>query len=44
MDDFPWRKNYDQGVPHNLDYPQQPIFGFLEEVARDNPDLICTVF
>ena len=44
MDDFPWRKNYDEGVPHTLEYPQVPLFHFLEEVARKNPEAACTIF
>jgi long-chain acyl-CoA synthetase len=44
MDDFPWRKNYDEGVPHTLDYPKVPLFYFLEEAARKTPNAPCTIF
>lgn len=44
MNDFPWRKSYDEGVPHTLEYPQVPLFYFLEEVARKTPEATCTIF
>ena len=43
-DKFPWRANYDKGVPHNIDYPPVPLFYFLEESARKYPDKACTIF
>ena len=44
MDDRPWIKKYDQGVPTHIDYPEVPVFYFLEETARKYPDSPCTVF
>jgi long-chain acyl-CoA synthetase len=44
MDDRPWLKRYDEGVPHHLDYPRIPLFGLLEEAARKYPDSPCTIF
>ena len=44
MDDFPWQKNYDNGVPKTLEYPAVPIFYYLEEVAKKHPEKICTIF
>jgi long-chain acyl-CoA synthetase len=44
MDDFPWRKHYDEGVPQSIDYPREPLFHFLEEVAREHPEYTCTIF
>lgn len=44
MDDRPWLKYYDEGVPHHLDYPEVPLFYFLEEAARNHPESPCTIF
>ena len=39
-----WIKNYDRGVPSHIDYPQVPLYYFLEESARKYPDTPCTIF
>ncbi len=39
-----WIKNYDEGVPTHIDYPQKPLFHFLEEGAAKHPDKTCTIF
>lgn len=39
-----WLKNYDVGVPQNIEYPQKPLFHFLEEAAQKYPDKACTIF
>ena len=39
-----WLKNYDEGVPTRIDYPEKPLFHFLEEEAKKNPDKTCTIF
>lgn len=44
MQDRPWLKNYDAGVPETIDYPDQPLYGFLEQAAKDQPDQTCTIF
>ncbi len=44
MEDRPWLKQYDQGVPQTLDYPEVPLFYFLEEAARKYPNTPCTIF
>ena len=44
MEDRPWFKLYDQGVPQHIDYPATPLFGLLEESARKYPDSPCTIF
>src|SRR4030066_1133121 len=44
MEDRPWFKLYDKGVPKNIDYPAIPLFGLLEESARKYPDSPCTIF
>ncbi len=43
-DDFPWRKHYDEGVPVSLDYPDRPLYGYLEDAAQKYPDKVCTIF
>jgi long-chain acyl-CoA synthetase len=44
MDDRPWLKLYDKGVPQHIEYPSIPLFGLLEESARKYPDSPCTIF
>ena len=44
MDEHPWLKQYDKGVPYNLEYPEVPLFYFLEEAARKHPNTACTIF
>jgi len=44
MENRPWLKNYDKGIPASLEYPQVPLFHFLEESARKYPDRPCTLF
>jgi long-chain acyl-CoA synthetase len=44
MDERPWLKCYDEGVPQHIDYPDVPLFYFLEEAARKYPNTPCTIF
>jgi long-chain acyl-CoA synthetase len=44
MHDRPWLEHYDDGVPFTLDYPEVPLFHFLEESSRRYPDTPCTIF
>jgi long-chain acyl-CoA synthetase len=45
MEHKPWLKKYDKGVPHTLEpYPQIPLFGFLEQAAREYPDNTALIF
>jgi long-chain acyl-CoA synthetase len=38
MDDRPWLKNYDQGVPHTLaPYPQRTLLDVVTEIAHECP-------
>ena len=39
-----WHDQYDQGVPRSIDYPQVPLFDFLERNAENTPDKPCTLF
>jgi long-chain acyl-CoA synthetase len=44
MEERPWQKYYDKGVPYTIDYPPVPLFYFLEEAARRYPESPCTIF
>ncbi len=44
MEDRPWLKRYDDGVPTSIDYPQVPLHHFIEESARKYPNSPCTIF
>ena len=44
MDYRVWNDRYDEGVPRQLDYPEVPLFHFLEESARRFPEKPCTIF
>ena len=44
MDERPWFKCYDKGVPNHIDYPDLPLQAFLEESARKYPEIPCTIF
>lgn len=44
MDERPWFKNYDKGVPQHIDYPEIPLYQLLEDTARNYPDAPCTIF
>jgi long-chain acyl-CoA synthetase len=44
MNDRPWVKNYDKGVPATIEYPSVPVFQFLENAAAKYPDRACTIF
>lgn len=44
MNDKPWLKNYDEGVPHSIDYPEFPLYRFLEDTAKKYPDRASTIF
>jgi long-chain acyl-CoA synthetase len=44
MSSKPWLKQYDPGVPATLEYPQVPIFQFLEIIAEKHPHNTCTIF
>jgi long-chain acyl-CoA synthetase len=44
MNDQPWFSKYDKGVPKTIDYPEKPLYHFLEESASKYPDKACTIF
>lgn len=44
MEDRPWLKNYDPGVPQHIDYPEISLVQMLEEAAKNYSDAPCTIF
>lgn len=40
----PWLQHYDEGVPYTLDYPEIPVFDFLEQGAHQHGAATCTIF
>lgn len=40
----PWLKNYEPGVPHSIDYPEVPLYQFLDDSAKNYPDNTATIF
>jgi long-chain acyl-CoA synthetase len=44
MDERPWLRYYDEGVPHTIDYPPISLFSFLTNAAQKYPDKACTIF
>ena len=44
MSDRPWLEIYDEGVPKSIDYPEVPLFYFLENGAKKYADKPCTIF
>lgn len=44
MDERPWHKHYDAGVPQHIDYPEISLIEILEEASHKYPDAPCTIF
>lgn len=44
MNDHPWLESYDDEVPQSLEYPDVPLYHFLETSAKKYPDQPCTIF
>ena len=44
MDEAPWLKNYEDGVPHSLSYPDVPLTRFLDDSADQFPDATSMIF
>ena len=44
MEDRPWLKFYDPGVPHHIDVPPLPLHRLLETSARDYGSRPCSIF
>ncbi|MCJ7512448.1 MAG: long-chain fatty acid--CoA ligase [Anaerolineales bacterium] len=44
MEERPWYRQYDPGVPRTIEYPAVSLNHLLEEAARRFPDRPCTIF
>jgi len=44
IDERPWLRFYDEGVPHTLTYPSMPVQAFLDDTVRAHPDATATIF
>ncbi|MFN2199338.1 MAG: long-chain-fatty-acid--CoA ligase, partial [Anaerolineales bacterium] len=44
MNDRPWTKHYDDGVPEHIDYPDINVVEMYNETARKYPDTAATIF
>lgn len=44
MEERPWLRRYDPGVPQTIDYPAVPLFQLLTDSARKYPNTPCTIF
>jgi len=40
----PWVRQYDPAVPEHLEYPDVPLYYFLEQSSRNFPNQACTIF
>lgn len=40
----PWVKNYDEGVPHEVEVPEVPLYQFLLDSAQSFPDRTALIF
>lgn len=39
-----WLKHYPEDIPHTIDYPEVPLFKFLDDSAKNFPDTTATIF
>ena len=44
MKERPWFKHYEADVPKTIDYPEVPLYHFLENAAENHPDRACAIF
>src|SRR4030042_5483530 len=40
----PWLKFYEPGVPHHIQYPDIPLYRFLDNAVRDFPEKEAVIF
>ncbi|MGA2670883.1 MAG: long-chain fatty acid--CoA ligase [Dehalococcoidia bacterium] len=43
VNDRPWFKFWPEGVPHHIDYPEIPLFRFLEDSAENYPNNVAFI-
>ena len=45
MEEFPWLKHYDEGVPHSLEpYPEQTLLDVVRDTATQRPNHAAVIF
>ena len=45
MEEYPWLKHYDEGVPYSLQpYPEQTLLDVVSDTARQRPDHTALIF
>ncbi|MCJ7566554.1 MAG: long-chain fatty acid--CoA ligase [Anaerolineales bacterium] len=44
MKERPWFKHYESEVPKSIEYPEVPLYYFLENAAAKYPDQACAIF
>lgn len=44
MKERPWFKHYESEVPQSIEYPEVPLYHFLENAAVKYPDQACAIF
>lgn len=45
MEQYPWLKNYDEGVPYSLEpYPEQTLLDFVSDTVRQRPNHTALIF
>jgi len=44
MKERPWFKHYESDVPKSIEYPEVPLYHFMENSAAKYPDQACAIF
>ncbi|NOR89038.1 MAG: AMP-binding protein, partial [Anaerolineales bacterium] len=44
MEERPWFKHYESEVPKSIEYPEVPLYHFIENAAVRYPDQACAIF
>jgi long-chain acyl-CoA synthetase len=44
MKERPWFKHYESEVPKSIEYPEVPLYHFIENAAAKYPDRACAIF
>jgi long-chain acyl-CoA synthetase len=44
MKERPWFKHYESEVPKSIEYPEVPLYNFIENAAAKYPDQACAIF
>jgi long-chain acyl-CoA synthetase len=44
MKERPWFNHYESEVPKSIEYPEVPLYHFMENAAKKYPDKACAIF